>query len=266
MLKRHRLAELAPRDVVARAIFREQGGRPAGLSRRAKAGTIVRRPVSGYLRDLPRARNRSVEGSHSGDAGCALHDGRDRHRPSRAIQPESTVCVRRGFAHRRAWGEPIGVELAARGVGVRGAGGARHDRSRKNCRRHRARRAGTFPSLRDRGAAQVAADSIRQVMWDYCGIDRTRQGSEGVTREADGDRVAAAGRSDRRDEHGADVAADRGGGVAEKGIARRTLSKRFSPRQTQVAVESTSNGRVDRRRCTRSCRKRSSTSRASATR
>jgi L-aspartate oxidase len=32
------------------------------------------------------------------------------------------------------------------------------------------------PRLRDRGAAQVAADSIRQVMWDYCGIDRTAKG------------------------------------------------------------------------------------------
>ena len=32
------------------------------------------------------------------------------------------------------------------------------------------------PVLRDRGAAQVAADAIRQVMWDYCGIDRTAKG------------------------------------------------------------------------------------------
>jgi L-aspartate oxidase len=30
--------------------------------------------------------------------------------------------------------------------------------------------------LGDRGAAQVAADSIRQVMWDYCGIDRSAKG------------------------------------------------------------------------------------------
>src|SRR6476646_2985215 len=32
------------------------------------------------------------------------------------------------------------------------------------------------PLLRDRGAAQVAADSIRQVMWDHCGIDRSANG------------------------------------------------------------------------------------------
>src|SRR5438045_4665216 len=32
------------------------------------------------------------------------------------------------------------------------------------------------PVLRDRGAAQVAADTIRQVMWDHCGIDRSAKG------------------------------------------------------------------------------------------
>ncbi|MDP9201551.1 MAG: hypothetical protein M3P26_06415, partial [Gemmatimonadota bacterium] len=32
------------------------------------------------------------------------------------------------------------------------------------------------PVLRDRGAALVAADTIRQVMWDYCGIDRSAKG------------------------------------------------------------------------------------------
>ena len=32
------------------------------------------------------------------------------------------------------------------------------------------------PALRDRGAALVAADIIRQVMWDYCGIDRSAKG------------------------------------------------------------------------------------------
>jgi len=30
----------------------------------------------------------------------------------------------------------------------------------------------TAPRLSDRGAAQVAADSIRQIMWDHVGIDR----------------------------------------------------------------------------------------------
>ena len=35
------------------------------------------------------------------------------------------------------------------------------------------KKAWDVPPLRDRGAAQVAADTIRQIMWDYCGIDRS---------------------------------------------------------------------------------------------
>jgi L-aspartate oxidase len=34
----------------------------------------------------------------------------------------------------------------------------------------------TVPPLADRGAAQVAADAIRAVMWDYAGIARTARG------------------------------------------------------------------------------------------
>ncbi|HEX7545939.1 MAG TPA: hypothetical protein VF368_04385, partial [Gemmatimonadaceae bacterium] len=34
----------------------------------------------------------------------------------------------------------------------------------------------TVPLLRDRGAAQVAVDSIRQLMWDDAGIDRNSKG------------------------------------------------------------------------------------------
>jgi len=32
------------------------------------------------------------------------------------------------------------------------------------------------PPLADRGAAQVAADTIRKVMWDHAGIDRSANG------------------------------------------------------------------------------------------
>ena len=37
--------------------------------------------------------------------------------------------------------------------------------------------AGTCRALADRGAAQVAADAIRAVMWEYAGIARTAQGT-----------------------------------------------------------------------------------------
>ena len=61
------------------------------------------------------------------------------------------------------------------------------------------------PALRDRGAAQVAADSIRQVMWDYCGIDRSAKGLRLGHAKLDRDRVAAPGRRDRGAEHGTDI-------------------------------------------------------------
>ena len=52
MLKKHRLAELAPRDVVAREIFREKaGGRHVWLDAR-NAGPELREAISGNLRDL----------------------------------------------------------------------------------------------------------------------------------------------------------------------------------------------------------------------
>jgi L-aspartate oxidase len=39
------------------------------------------------------------------------------------------------------------------------------------------------PPLQDRGAAQVAADEIRTVMWEHVGIDRTGRGLEdGIAR------------------------------------------------------------------------------------
>ena len=80
MLKRHRLAELAPRDVVAREIFRENArGAAASGSTRGSWARPFEGAVSGHLRALSSARNRSGEGPDSGDAGRALHDGRHRH-------------------------------------------------------------------------------------------------------------------------------------------------------------------------------------------
>jgi L-aspartate oxidase len=41
------------------------------------------------------------------------------------------------------------------------------------------------PVLQDRGAAQVAADDVRRVMWQYAGIDRTARGLRIAVREVD---------------------------------------------------------------------------------
>jgi L-aspartate oxidase len=42
------------------------------------------------------------------------------------------------------------------------------------------------PVLKDRGAAQFAADSVRNVMWDHAGIDRTAKGLRQGLRLLDG--------------------------------------------------------------------------------
>ena len=50
---------------------------------------------------------------------------------------------------------------------------AQEHAARRSCRR---RSKWKVPPLADRGAAQVAADAIRDVMWDYAGIARTARG------------------------------------------------------------------------------------------
>ncbi len=42
------------------------------------------------------------------------------------------------------------------------------------------------PMLLDRGAAQVAADDVRRVMWDNAGIDRTADGLRDCVKLLDG--------------------------------------------------------------------------------
>ena len=45
------------------------------------------------------------------------------------------------------------------------------------------REAWSVPPLRDRGAAQVAADTIRILMWEHAGIDRTAKGLRTCTEQ-----------------------------------------------------------------------------------
>jgi L-aspartate oxidase len=130
MIKRHRLAELAPRDVVARipvtpaahymmgGIVTDLRGR-ASLDRLYACGEVSRTGVHGANR---LASNSLLEG-----LVFAERVARD------MIDTPKLPAVPR----KKSWEVPV---------------------------------------LRDRGAAQVAADTIRQVMWDYCGIDRSAKG------------------------------------------------------------------------------------------
>lgn len=175
MSRRHRLADLAPRDFVAREIFREQaGGRRVWLDAR-KAGRGFRKRFPGIF------------------ALCKAR-GID---PSRELIPVTPAAhYMMGGIVTDLRGRTSLAQLYACGevsrTGVHGAnrlasnslleGLVFAERVARDMieipKVKGAPRRGSWkvPVLRDRGAAQVAADEVRQVMWDYCGIDRTAKG------------------------------------------------------------------------------------------
>jgi L-aspartate oxidase len=189
MPRRHRLAELAPRDVVAREIFREQQahGR-VWLDARHLAGQ-----PGGFAARFP--------GIH---ALCT----------ARGIDPDRDLIPVTPAAHYMMGG--IVTDLAGRSslpglyaagevarTGVHGANRlasnslleglvfaervARDLMALEPGRRTPRRRSSwEVPPLADRGAAQVAADAIRSTMWTHAGIDRTARGlQQGLARLAE---------------------------------------------------------------------------------
>ena len=175
MVKRHRLAELAPRDVVAREIYRErQKGRRIYLDAR-KLGKSFRKRFPGIF------------------ALCK----------ARGIDPSKDLIPVIPAAHYMMGG--IVTDLAGRSsmerlyacgevsrTGVHGANRlasnslleglvfaervARDMIARPAISGMPRRKEWEAPVLKDRGAAQVAADGIRNVMWNHAGIDRTAKG------------------------------------------------------------------------------------------
>jgi L-aspartate oxidase len=174
MKGRHRLAELAPRDVVARAIFREQRNGPVYLDAR-KLGARFSDRFPGIL------------------AICE----------ARGIDPRSDLIPVTPAAHYMMggvatdlYGQSSVARLYAAGevarTGVHGANRlasnslleglvfaerVARDLS-KNTPLTKLPAIGRWnvPPLADRGAAQVAADAIRAVMWEFAGIARTARG------------------------------------------------------------------------------------------
>jgi L-aspartate oxidase len=175
MLKRHRQAELAPRDIVAREIFREKaGGRRVWLDAR-KLGPGFEKSFPGIF------------------AICR----------ARGVDPRKDLIPVTPAAHYMMGG--IVTDLRGRAsltgmyacgevsrTGVHGANRlasnslleglvfaervARDMIESKKQGTPPRKRDWDVPVLRDRGAAQVGADDIRKVMWDYCGIDRSAKG------------------------------------------------------------------------------------------
>jgi len=176
MPERHRLAELAPRDVVAREIFREQhaGGRVYLDARKLGAGFEQRFPgifalcrargidprtdlipvtpaahymMGGVVTDL--AGRASIARLYAcGEVSRTGVHGANRLASNSLL--EGLVFAER-VARDLAVAPPLPSTMPAPGPW-------------------------RIPLLIDRGAAQVAADAIRRVMWDCAGIVRTAKG------------------------------------------------------------------------------------------
>jgi L-aspartate oxidase len=181
MKRRHRLAELAPRDIVAREIFREQRPvRPGGEARRV-----------------------FLDATKLGDSFVQRFPGIFALCGARGIDPRRDLIPVTPAAHYMMGG--IVTDLAGRtstqrlyacgevsSTGVHGAnrlasnslleGLVFAERVARDLQRierlERAPHPGSWdvPPLLDRGAAQVAADAVRRTMWEHAAIDRSETG------------------------------------------------------------------------------------------
>jgi L-aspartate oxidase len=171
MMKRHQLAELAPRDVVARAIFREQ--------RQGQVSLDARKLGAGFAKRFPGI-----------FAICK----------ARGIDPRRDLIPVTPAAHYMMGG--IVTDLCGRSTvkrlgevartGVHGANRLASNSLLEGLvfAERVARDVTTIeplgtepqlgqwevPMLIDRGAAQVSADAVRALMWEYAGIARTAKG------------------------------------------------------------------------------------------
>jgi L-aspartate oxidase len=175
MVKKHRLAELAPRDVVAREIFRErQQGGGVYLDAR-KLGKSFRDRFPGIFalckaRGIDPSRDLMpvIPAAHYMMGGVVTDlAGRSSFERLYACGEVSRTGVHganRLASNSLLEGLVFAERVARDMIGLSKAGAAPR------------RKAWDAPPLEDRGAAQVAADDVRSVMWDYAGIDRSAKG------------------------------------------------------------------------------------------
>ena len=175
MLKRHKLAELAPRDVVAREIFRERaGGRRVFLDARM-LGPVFEERFPGIfaicrVRGIDPANDLiPVTPAAHYMMGGIVTDLRGRASLNRLYACGEVARTGVHGANRLASNSLLEGLVFAERV-------ARDMIQVKKLPTPPRKKNWDVPVLRDRGAAQVAADSIRQVMWDHCGIDRSAKG------------------------------------------------------------------------------------------
>ena len=111
----HRDAELAPRDVVARAIHREIAAGHKVVPRLSRSvRRKLRLPLSDGLCRLQIRRHRARARTHSGRTCRPLSYGRHRNRRPRAFHPRGFVGRGRMRIYRPAWRQPLGFQFLAR--------------------------------------------------------------------------------------------------------------------------------------------------------
>ncbi|HWP03611.1 MAG TPA: L-aspartate oxidase [Gemmatimonadaceae bacterium] len=177
MPRRHRLAELAPRDIVAREIFLERqrtgrvwlDARPIGDRFRTRFPGIFALCIARGLD--PRHDLLPVTPAAHYMIGGIATDLSGRTRLPHLYACGEVACTGVHGANRLASNSLLEGLVFAERI-------ARDLQSVPATKP--VRRAGNWdvPPLADRGAAQVAADEIREVMWDHVGIVRHRDGLE----------------------------------------------------------------------------------------
>jgi L-aspartate oxidase len=179
MVKRHRLAELAPRDVVAREIYREKQRTGHVWLDATALGDAFATRFPGIFSlcmargiDPRRERIPVTPAAHYMMGGVAT-DLAGRTSLERLYAVGEVACTGVHGANRLASNSLLEGLVFAERV-------ARDLEGVKPLAVPARRRTWRAPRLSDRGAAQVAADSIRQVMWDHVGIDRNEQGLKSV--------------------------------------------------------------------------------------
>jgi len=182
MVGRHRLAELAPRDVVAREIFRERQRTGAVFLDARKIKTPFDRRFPGIFalcqhRGIdPRNNLIPVTPAAHYMMGGIVTDLAGRSSLPHLYAAGEVACTGVHGANRLASNSLLEGLVFAERV-------ARDMNTAPRSTPPRRPAKWDVPPLVDRGAAQVAADTIRQLMWDYAAIDRNARGLRKCVKE-----------------------------------------------------------------------------------
>jgi L-aspartate oxidase len=174
MLGRHKLAELAPRDVVARAIFRERRQGPVFLDARKLGRSFAKRFPGIFALCQARGIDPRKDLIPVTPAAHYMMGGIVTDLTGRSSLPRLYACGEvsntgvhgaNRLASNSLLEGLVFAERVARDIVTTPALGAEPPVTEWK-----------VPPLMDRGAAQVAANAIRDTMWQHAGIDRTAKG------------------------------------------------------------------------------------------